>query len=216
MMVVNSKPKAALYLRVSTEEQKKEGFSLGAQEDILKGYCVSKGYEVFEVYNDGGYSGKDFNRPDMQRLLRDSRDQKFDIVLAIAVDRISRSNLDVLTFVDRELHPRGQKLVISTCDIDSSTETGKMFISLLGTFAEYERRLIVGRVKKGMEKRANEGLTNGGRILGYDSVVNADFILTHHRRFRTDPPGDLLLVRWQRGSRRLQSSSSHEVGNYSP
>ncbi|CAH0120791.1 hypothetical protein PAE9249_03314 [Paenibacillus sp. CECT 9249] len=179
MMVANRKPKAALYLRVSTEEQKKEGFSLGAQEEILKGYCVSKGYEVFEIYNDGGYSGKDFNRPDMQRLLRDSRDHKFDIVLAIAVDRISRSNLDVLTFVDRELHPRGQKLVISTCDIDSSTETGKMFISLLGTFAEYERRLIVGRVKKGMEKRASEGLTNGGRTLGYDSVdgklvVNAE------------------------------------------
>src|SRR5690606_24786489 len=52
----------------------------------------------------------------------------------------------------------------------SSTETGKMFISLLGTFAEYERKLIVGRVKKGMEKRASEGLTNGGRMLGYDSV----------------------------------------------
>lgn len=45
-----------------------------------------------------------------------------------------------------------------------------MFISLLGTFAEYERELIIGRVKKGMDKRADEGLTNGGRMLGYDSV----------------------------------------------
>jgi site-specific DNA recombinase len=169
-MVVNSKPKAALYLRVSTEEQRKEGFSLGAQKEILKAYCVSKGFEEFDVYDDGGYSGKDFNRPAMQRLLRDSREGKFDIVLAVAVDRISRNNREALTFVDLELHPRGQKLLISTCDIDSSTEMGKMFISLLGTFAEYERKLIVGRVKKGMEKRAGEGLTNGGRILGYDSV----------------------------------------------
>ena len=162
--------KAALYLRVSTEEQKREGFSLGAQEDILKGYCESKGFEIFDIYDDGGYSGKDFNRPRMQQLLRDLRDDKFDIVLAVAVDRISRNNLDVLTFVDRELHPRGKKLLISTCDIDSSTETGKMFISLLGTFAEYERQLIVSRVKKGMEKRAGEGKWNGGFMLGYDVV----------------------------------------------
>lgn len=170
MGVLEKTLKAALYLRVSTEEQKKEGFSLGAQEETLKAYCKSRGYEIYDIYVDGGYSGKDFNRPEIQRLLRDSRSYKFDIVLAVAVDRISRNNLDVLTFVDRELHPRSQKLIISTCDIDSSTETGKMFISLLGTFAEYERRLIVARVKKGMEKRASDGLTNGGRMLGYDSV----------------------------------------------
>jgi site-specific DNA recombinase len=123
MVVANKNLEVALYVRVSTEEQRKEGFSLPAQEEMLRKYCESKGYKVYDVYNDGGYSGKDFNRPDMQRLLRDSRNNKFDIVLAIAVDRISRNNLDVLTFVDRELHPRGQKLIISTCDIDSSTET---------------------------------------------------------------------------------------------
>ncbi|MGE7271524.1 recombinase family protein [Brevibacillus panacihumi] len=171
MVVANNQiPRVAVYLRVSTEEQRKEGFSLAAQEDILKGYCESKGFEIYDVYNDGGYSGKDFNRPDMQRLLRDSRNHKFDIVLAVAVDRISRDTKDVLTFIDNELHPRGQKLLISTCDIDSSTHIGKMFISLLGTFAEYERKLIVDRVKNGMEKRASKGLTNGGRMLGYDSV----------------------------------------------
>lgn len=109
----------------------------------------------------------------MQQLLRDLHQDKFDIVLAIAVDRISRSNLDVLKFVDEELHPRGKKLLISTCDIDISTETGKMFISLLGTFAEYERRLIISRVKKGMEKRASEGKFNGGVMLGYNAVNGA-------------------------------------------
>jgi site-specific DNA recombinase len=165
-----SQIRAALYLRVSTEEQRREGFSLAAQEDILKAYCESKGVDVFDIYDDGGYSGKDFNRPRMQQLLKDLKGDKFDVVVAVAVDRISRNNLDVLTFVDRELHPRGKKLLISTCDIDSSTETGKMFISLLGTFAEYERQLIVSRVKKGMEKRASDGLWNGGRMLGYDVI----------------------------------------------
>ncbi len=171
-----NKTRAAVYLRVSTEEQKREGFSLAAQEEILRGYCESKGFEVYDVYDDGGYSGKDFNRPRMQQLLRDLREDKFDLVLAVAVDRISRNNLDVLTFVEKELHPRGKKLLISTCDIDSSTETGKMFISLLGTFAEYERRLIISRVKKGMDKRASEGKWNGGRMLGYD-VVDGELIV---------------------------------------
>lgn len=166
----SGKLRTALYLRVSTEEQRNEGFSLAAQEETLRKYCESKGFEVYDVYNDGGYSGKDFNRPSMQQLLRDLQDDKFDVVLAVAVDRISRNNKDVLTFVDCELHPRGKKLLISTSDIDSSTETGHMFISLLGTFAEYERRLIVSRVKKGMEQRATEGLSNGGAMLGYDSI----------------------------------------------
>lgn len=170
MVVPNRNMRAALYLRVSTEEQRKEGFSLAAQEEILKAYCVSRGFEIYDIYCDGGYSGKDFNRPRMQQLLRDLDKDKFDIVLAVAVDRISRSNLDVLKFIDEELHPRGKKLLISTCDIDSTTHTGKMFISLLGTFAEYERQLIVTRVKNGMEKRASEGKTNGGRMLGYDSI----------------------------------------------
>lgn len=164
------KLRVALYIRVSTEEQRREGFSLGAQEEILRAYCESKGFDIYDLYSDGGYSGKNFERPQMQQLLRDLQQDKFDIVLAVAVDRISRNNLDVLKFVDEELHPRGKKLLISTCDIDSSTETGKMFISLLGTFAEYERRLIISRVNKGMDKRATEGKWNGGMMLGYDSV----------------------------------------------
>ncbi|WP_027086850.1 recombinase family protein [Cohnella panacarvi] len=164
------KIRAALYSRVSTDEQRREGYSLTAQVEILEQYCQRNNIEVYDLYEDGGYSGKDFNRPGIQRLLRDLREDKFDVVLAIAVDRISRNNLDVLTFIDRELHPKGKKLLISTCDIDSSTETGKMFISLLGTFAEYERRLIVGRVKNGMEKRAEEGDWNGGQMLGYNTL----------------------------------------------
>lgn len=179
MTFINKKIKAALYTRVSTEEQRKEGFSLSAQEDVLRDYCASKGFEVFDVYEDGGYSGKDFNRPKFQKLLRDLHEDKFDVVLSIAVDRISRNNRNVLAFIEDELEPRDKKLMISTCDIDSSTVNGKMFISLLGTFAEYERKLIVSRVKDGMEKRASAGLANGGRMLGYDYidkklVVNAD------------------------------------------
>lgn len=163
------KQKIAIYCRVSTEEQT-SGFSLESQEAILVEYAKKKGYDVYDIYIDDGYSGKDFNRPEIQRLLRDIRQNKFDAVLAWKVDRISRSNRDVLTLIDLELHPHDMKLMISTCDIDSSTTNGYMFISLLGTFAEYERTVIIERVEMGMSKRASEGNWNGGKILGYDSV----------------------------------------------
>ncbi|MNW48879.1 DNA-invertase hin [compost metagenome] len=163
------KPRVAVYCRVSTEEQA-NGFSLESQEAILIEYAEKKGFEVYDVYIDDGYSGKDFNRPEIQRLLRDARQEKFDVVLAWKVDRISRSNRDVLTMIDLELHPRNMKLLISTCDIDSSTTIGYMFISLLGTFAEYERTVIIERVEMGMSKRAADGEWCGGKILGYEVV----------------------------------------------
>ena len=162
--------KVAIYKRVSTEEQKRTGYSLEGQEEELKAYAERKGYKVVDVYTDGGYSGKDFNRPEVQRMFNDMRDNKFDAILVWKVDRISRKTKDVLILLDNELHPRNMKLLVSTCDIDSSTPNGYMFISLLGTFAEYERSLIIERVTSGMEKRAKSGMWNGGTILGYDVV----------------------------------------------
>ncbi|RCX15638.1 site-specific DNA recombinase [Fontibacillus phaseoli] len=163
------KSRVAIYCRVSTEEQA-NGFSLESQAAILEEYAKSKNYEVYDLYIDDGYSGKDFKRPEIQRLLRDANEGKFDIVLAWKVDRISRSNRDVLNMIEMELHPRNIKLLISTCDIDSTTTIGYMFISLLGTFAEYERTVIIERVEMGMSKRASNGNWCGGKILGYDSV----------------------------------------------
>lgn len=164
-----TKQRVAVYCRVSTEEQA-SGFSLESQEAILIEYAEKRGFEIYDVYIDDGYSGKDFNRPEIQRLMRDARQDKFDIVLAWKVDRISRSNRDVLTMIDLELRPRNMKLLISTCDIDSSTTIGYMFISLLGTFAEYERTVIIERVEMGMSKRASKGKWCGGKILGYKNV----------------------------------------------
>lgn len=151
-----NKPKIAVYCRVSTEEQS-SGFSLDSQSEILQEYARKKGYEIYDLYIDDGYSGKDFNRPEVQRLFRDLRQDKFEAVVVWKVDRISRSNRDVLTLIDLELKPRNKKLLISTCDIDSSTTNGYMFISLLGTFAEYERTIIIERVEMGMSKRAAKG-----------------------------------------------------------
>ncbi|MCI2253595.1 recombinase family protein [Domibacillus sp. PGB-M46] len=164
-----SKVRAAVYVRVSTEEQT-NNFSLRAQEAVVKEYAERKGYEVTEVYCDDGYSGKNFNRPEVQRLFRDLNEDKVDVILVWKVDRLSRSNNDVLTLIDKQLAPNNKKLIITSIDIDSTSSVGYMFISLLGTFASYERAVIIDRVNSGMEKRATEGLWNGGIILGYDNV----------------------------------------------
>ena len=165
---MNKKIRAAVYNRVSTKEQV-QNFSLEAQEMVVREYASRKGYEVTKVYTDDGYSGKDFGRPQFQLLLSDLKVDKFDVVLVWKVDRLSRNNTDVLVFLDRELHPKGKKLIITSIDMDSSTPQGKMFISLLGTFAAYERASIMDRVNNGMQKRALEGYWNGGKVLGYES-----------------------------------------------
>ncbi len=158
--------RAAIYARVSTDEQTK-GFSLKSQEEQLIIYLKRKGYTDIEVFIDDGYSGKDFNRPNIQRLIRNLN--SFDAIAVWKVDRLSRNNEHVLSLINNYLKPYDKKLLVSTCDIDSSTPNGYMFISLLGTFAEYERTQIIERVSSGMQKRAQSGKWNGGKILGYDA-----------------------------------------------
>ncbi|MFJ8531687.1 recombinase family protein [Bacillus sp. NPDC094106] len=92
------------------------------------------------------------------------------LLIAWKVDRLSRNNTDVMSLIDTELMPRNKSLIITSIDMDSSSPTGHMFISLLSTFARYERATIIDRVKAGMQKRAEKGYWNGGLILGYDSV----------------------------------------------
>ncbi|MEF3305345.1 recombinase family protein [Paenibacillus sp. GYB003] len=167
---MGDKQLAVIYTRVSTEEQKNGGNSLQAQEDELIKYAEQKGLKVVRVYCDGGYSGKDFNRPEFQKMMKDLEKGEFQIILAWRVDRISRNNKDVLTLIENELRPRNCKLLISIGDIDSSTDNGFMMISLLGTLAQHERASIISRVKLGMNKRASEGKWNGGLIYGYDCV----------------------------------------------
>ena len=121
--------KAAIYIRVSTEEQKK-GYSIEAQESVIREYAKNKDYEVYDVYNDEGYSGKDFNRPEIQRLFSDLANDKVDLILVWKVDRLSRNNTDVLNLIDLDLTPKDKKLIVTSIDIDSSSPMGHMFISL--------------------------------------------------------------------------------------
>lgn len=170
--------KVAIYTRVSTEEQAKEGFSLKAQEEHLRSYANSKGFDIYDVYVDEGYSGKDYKRPEIQRLFKDLYDGKFKGVLVKTVDRISRKWSDVGKLVDDILIPNNCILLVSDNNLDTSSIGGNAFIQLLATFAQFERSMIVERVKTGMSKRAEMGYWNGGIVLGYN-VVNKMLVVNH-------------------------------------
>jgi site-specific DNA recombinase len=160
--------RAALYVRVSTDEQTL-GYSLDAQEDELRKYANEQNYEIYDLYKDGGFSGKDFNRPDIQRLIQDAEEDKIDTILVWKIDRLSRNNADVLSLIDNVLKPRDKNIVITQGNINSATNHGYMFISLFSTWAHFERANIIERVSMGMNKRAAMGEWNGGSILGYCS-----------------------------------------------
>ena len=87
---------AAVYIRVSTEDQAREGFSLGEQKEKLLQLCAFKGYEVFKVYEDAGISAKDMeHRPAFQEMLQDMRDGKINYIVAYKLDRVTRSVRDL-------------------------------------------------------------------------------------------------------------------------
>jgi site-specific DNA recombinase len=162
--------RAAIYVRVSTEEQANEGFSIQAQLADLHRYAEILNMEIVELYVDEGYSGKSIEgRPHMQRLLKDSRQGKFNVVLVYRIDRLARKLKDALEIND-ELERNGVQLVSINENIDTTTPMGKMVFQMVGSIAEMERNTIVGRVKMGMTERAKQGKFNGGICLGYDSV----------------------------------------------
>jgi site-specific DNA recombinase len=140
---------SALYCRVSTEEQAREGQSIENQIDRLTAYAKFQGWQNVRVFADEGESAKDMNRPEMQRLLRLIKSNHVAVVATMAVDRLSRDLLDMLQFVQLcEEHKTAY--VCATLNFDTSTPIGRMVLQILAAFAEFERSMIATRVKTNM------------------------------------------------------------------
>ena len=103
--------KVALYIRVSTKEQAREGLSLAAQEDLLRKYCKLYEYTVYGVYCDDGYSAKNTKRPALERLFTDIENHLFDAVIVWKLTRISRNTIDEITFAANKRTPRLYSLI---------------------------------------------------------------------------------------------------------
>ena len=86
--------RCGVYVRVSTDDQRDNGYSIDSQLRMIKEYCEKNEYDIVDVYNDAGHSGKDLMRPEMQRLLKDIKSKKIDKLVTIKIDRLTRNNYD--------------------------------------------------------------------------------------------------------------------------
>ena len=123
--MIDMSTRAGIYVRVSTDDQRDNGHSIDSQLRMLKEYCEKENYDIVDVYNDAGYSGKDLFRPEMQRLQQDIKSRKLDKLLAIKVDRLTRNNFDgfwLLNFC--ESNDVKIELILEPYDV--STANGEM------------------------------------------------------------------------------------------
>ena len=125
-------------------------------------YAKSKDYTEFEFYIDGGYSGKDLNRPAIQRLIEDCKNHKIDAVFVFKLDRISRSQRDTLYLIEEVFNKYDVSFISMRENFDTSSPFGKAMIGVLSVFAQLERETILERTRIGLKKRAEAGLWRGG------------------------------------------------------
>lgn len=145
--------KAALYTRVSTDEQVEKGFSLEAQKRRLIEFCNKNNYQIYKIYSDEGISGHSIaKRRSLQKMLNDAKENKFDCVIVYKTDRLSRNLLDLLT-IKKELDSADVELIMSDESVDTSDDTGMAMFSIMGAFAELERKKICERLMSGKRQK---------------------------------------------------------------
>ena len=169
---------ARIYIRVSTQEQAIEGYSIPAQKDKLINYCKAKDYIVGDVYVDGGFSGASMDRPGLTKLLDDIEHKDTDIVLVYKLDRLSRSQKDTLYLIEDVFLKNDISFVSMQESFDTSTAFGRAMVGILSVFAKLERENIRERSMLGKEERAKEGLWGGGiDPFGYDYIAEKDLLI---------------------------------------
>ena len=158
--------RCGVYVRVSTDDQRDNGYSIDLQLRMIKEYCEKNDYSIVDVYNDAGYSGKDLMRTEMQRLLADIKSKKIDKLIAVKVDRLTRNNYDGFWLLNYcEEHDVKIELILEPYDV--STANGEMIFGMNLVFGQRERKEIGARTKRAMEEMALEKIHPSKAPYGY-------------------------------------------------
>src|SRR5699024_204997 len=152
----------ALYVRVSTDSQFEEGYSVEAQTEKLEAWCKVKNYKNTELYIDGGWSGSNIDRPELRRLMGDIAMGKVAVVVVYKLDRLSRSQKDTLFLLEDVFAPNDCDFISINENFDTTSPYGKAMIGILSVFAQLERENIKERTRMGMYSRVKSGLWMGG------------------------------------------------------
>ena len=165
--------RCAICTRKSTEEGLEQDYnSLHAQRDACAAYVMSQAGEGWtllpEIYDDGGYSGGNLDRPALRRLMDDIEAKKIDVVVVYKVDRLTRSLADFSKIVD-VLDRTGSSFVSVTQAFNTTTSMGRLTLNVLLSFAQFERKVTGERIRDKIAASKKKGLWMGGRpVFGYD------------------------------------------------
>ena len=160
--------KVAIYLRVSTTEQAKEGYSLGAQLERLRNYCRAREWDIVKEYVDDGHSGRSIKRPAYQKMM--SEKDEWDMILVVKMDRIHRNSKNFMEMMDN-LRKWGKEFSSMQESLDTSTAMGRFVVDIIQRIAQLESEQIGERVYIGMKQKAS---TEGG-ILGFAHPYGYDY-----------------------------------------
>lgn len=158
------------YVRVSTDAQAEQGYSIPDQTAKLQAFCTVKGWENAKFYTDPGFSGSNLNRPAMQEMISDAMEGKLKAVVVFKLDRLSRSQKDTLYLIEDVFLPNEVDFVSISEALDTTTPYGRAMIGILSVFAQLERENIYMRTRIGMMGRVSAGYWRGGGNVpfGYD------------------------------------------------
>ena len=162
----------ALYSRVSTAEQAREGYSIGEQQDRLAKYCESRGWKGYKHFTDPGFSGGNMNRPALQEMIAKIKDGTVTKVIVYKLDRLSRSQKDTIELLEDLFLPNNVDFISMSENFDTSSPFGKAMIGMFSVFAQLEREQIKERITLGRNARAKKGMWHGGNVppIGYDYI----------------------------------------------
>jgi DNA invertase Pin-like site-specific DNA recombinase len=157
------------YIRVSTEEQAKDGISLDMQEQKIKQYCKLHDLELKICYMDQGKSGKNMKRSGLQGMLNYIKKNTVNNIIVYKLDRLSRRTIDILSLIDTFTRDKA-KFHSITERIDTNTAQGKFFLTIIAALSQMERDLIAERTKDALQYKKENGEVYGQIPYGYTRV----------------------------------------------
>jgi DNA invertase Pin-like site-specific DNA recombinase len=167
------------YVRVSTEDQAREGLSLEAQRARILAACVASGLVLAEVLVEAGESGKTLDRPQLQQLLDRVRAGQVGAVVVTKLDRLTRRTRDLLELVEDVFKPAGVELVSLSEQLDTRTPAGVLMLTVLGALAQMEREQIGERTRSALRYKRAKGERLGTTPLGYRTAAAGAPMVPH-------------------------------------
>ena len=200
----NERKIAGVYIRVSSEDQAREGFSLGEQEEKLLQLCKFKELEVYTVYKEAGISAKDMeHRPQFQEMLKDMKEGKINYIVAYKLDRITRSVRDLEELIS-VLEQYNCFLLCDRDDVNTSTANGRFFVRMLTVLSQLEIEIVSERTKFGLNGAIKSGHIPGQRPFGYKSADDKRMVIDNATRPYVEKIFDMY----------LEGKSFQQIANY--